>query len=259
MQLEVMGAKVNVTLMGESGRGALLLHGWGCSAQMMEGAQRTLSAKMRTAAIDFPGHGCMGKAEAPPAAWGVPEYMDMTAEVIKQLDLAPCDVGAQSFGCRLAATYPELVGRLVLTGAAGVKKPADGKASAKQRVYKTLRGAMNAMEKTRLFGDLPNKGREALIQRFGSPDYRALTPEMRKTFNKVIALDLSDRLSEVKAPTILFFGENDTETPLWMGRVMEERIPDAALVTESGTGHFAYLERAEKFHRILISFLTEGR
>ena len=40
---------------------------------------------------------------------------------------------------------------------------------------------------------------------------------------------------------------------------MAELIPDAALIRESGTGHFAYLERAEKFNRILVSFLTEGR
>ena len=263
MRLEVMGAKVDVTVMGEAGRGVLFLHGWGCSAQMMESMQRTLSAKMRTAAIDFPGHGKMGKASPPPRPWGVPDYMEMTAAIIRHLGLAPCDIVAHSFGARvailLASTYPELVGRMVLTGAAGIKKPASGKASTKTKVYKTLRGAMNLMEKTHLFGDLPGKGREALIQKFGSPDYRALTPEMRKTFNQVIALDLTDRLPMVKASTLLFFGEDDTETPIWMGEKMAELIPDAALIRESGTGHFAYLERAEKFNRILVSFLTEGR
>ena len=263
MQLEVMGAKVDVTLTGEKGRGVLLLHGWGCSAQMMDSAAKTLSETMRAVAIDFPGHGKMGKAAPPPCPWGVPEYMEMTAAIIKYLDLAPCDIVAHSFGGRvailLASTYPELVGRMVLTGAAGIKKPASGKASARTQLYKSLRGAVNLMEKTHLFGNLPEKGREALIQKFGSPDYRALTPEMRQTFNKVIGLDLSDKLENVKASTLLFWGEDDTETPLWMGRVMEEKIPDAALVPESGTGHFAYLERAEKFNRILKSFLTEGR
>ena len=263
MQLEVMGAKVDVTLTGEKGRGVLLLHGWGCSAQMMDSAAKTLSETMRAVAIDFPGHGKMGKAAPPPCPWGVPEYMEMTAEIIRKLDLAPCDIVAHSFGARvailLASTYPELVGRMVLTGAAGVKKPDSGKKTAKQQAYKTLRGAMNLMEKTHLFGDLPAKGREALVQKFGSPDYRALTPEMRKTFNQVISLDLTENLAQVKASTLLFWGEDDTETPLWMGRMMEEKIPDAGLVTERGTGHFAYLERAEKFNRILRSFLMEGR
>ena len=82
---------------------------------------------------------------------------------------------------------------------------------------------------------------------------------MRQTFNKVISLDLSDCLCRVKAPTLLYWGAQDTETPLWMAKVMEERIPDAGLVVEEGAGHFAYLEQNRKFLRIVHSFLLEGR
>ena len=126
MQLEIGKAKVDVVLSGTSGRGALLLHGWGCSAQMMDSVRGVLESSMRVAAVDFPGHGREGKALPPPEPWGVPEYMEMTAEIIRRLKLAPCDIVAHSFGARvailLAATYPELVGRMILTGAAGVKK-----------------------------------------------------------------------------------------------------------------------------------------
>ena len=118
---------------------------------------------------------------------------------------------------------------------------------------------MNLAEKTHLFGSLPEKGREALVQRFGSSDYRALTPEMRKTFNRVISLDLTDQLEKIQAPTLLNWGAQDTETPLWMGRLMAEKIPDAGLVVEEGAGHFAYLEQSAKFLRIAGSFLLEGR
>ena len=53
---------------------------------------------------------------------------------------------------------------------------------------------------------------------------------------------------------------NDSCVPVvCCGKKMEELIPDAALIAESGAGHFAYLERAEKFGRIILSFLTEGR
>ena len=263
MQLEVCGAKVDVTISGSGERAALLLHGWGCSANMMRSVAQQLEAKMRAVAIDFPGHGKEGKALPPPCPWGVPEYMEMTAEIIRKLDLAPCDIVAHSFGARvailLASTYPELVGRMILTGAAGIKKPASSKLNAKQKLYKGLRGAVNVLDKTHLFGSLPEKGREALVQQFGSADYKVLTPEMRQTFNKVIGLDLTDRLEMIKAPTFLFWGAEDTATPLWMGQLMEEKIPDAALVVEAGAGHFAYLERNAKFLRIVNSFLLEGR
>ena len=263
MQLEIQGASVEVTTSGKTGRGVLLLHGFMCSAKMMASVQKALEGEMRVAAVDFPGHGREGKCPPPPTPWGVPEYMEMTAEIIRRLDLAPCDIVAHSFGARvailLAATYPELVGRMVLTGAAGIKKPQSSKASAKQRLYKGLKGAVNLAEKTHLFGSLPDKGREALVQKFGSADYRALSPEMRKTFVKIISLDLTDKLPKIQAPTLLFWGRNDTETPLWMGQKMEELIPDAGLVVEEGTGHFAYLEHNLKFLRVVQSFLLEGR
>lgn len=263
MQLEVCKTKVDVTLSGEGERSALLLHGWMCSAQLMQNVRAELEGHMRVAAIDFPGHGRQGKSAPPPEPWGVPEYMEMTAAVIDRLHLAPCDIVAHSFGARvailLAATYPERVGRMILTGAAGIKKPKTGGASARQRLYKGLRGAVNLAERTHLFGSLPEKGRERLVQAFGSPDYRALSPEMRKTFVKVISLDLTDQLERIKAPTLLYWGAQDTETPLWMARVMEERIPDAGLVVEEGAGHFAYLEHSRTFLRVVHSFLLEGR
>ena len=263
MQLDIMGARVEFTESGSGGNGALLLHGWGCSAQLMESVQRALEGGMHVVAPDFPGHGKNGAALPPPTPWGVPEYMEMTAAIIRKLELAPCDIVAHSFGARvailLASTYPELVGRMILTGAAGIRKPQTGKATAKQKLYKGLRGAMNTLDKTHLFGSLPDRGREALVQKFGSPDYRALSPEMRQTFNKVISLDLTDRLEKIKAPTLLYWGAQDTETPLWMGRLMAEKIPDAGLVVEEGCGHFAYLEQNAKFLRIARSFLLEGR
>ena len=86
-----------------------------------------------------------------------------------------------------------------------------------------------------------------------------LSPMMRQTFNKVIGLDLTDRLPMIKASTFLFWGSEDTATPLWMGQLMEEKIPGAALVVEEGAGHFAYIERNAKFLRIVRSFLLEGR
>ncbi len=263
MQLEIRGATVDVTVSGDSGRGVLLLHGFMCSAQMMSSVQEALCGQMRVAAIDFPGHGKNGRSAPPPKPWGVPDYMEMTAEVIRRLKLAPCDIVAHSFGARvailLAATYPELVGRMILTGAAGIKKPKTGGATVKQRVYKGLRGAVNLMDKTHLFGSLPERGREALVQKFGSADYKALSPEMRKTFVKIISLDLTDELPRVKAPTLLYWGEEDTETPLWMGKLMEEKIPDAGLVVQKGAGHFAYLEHNQAFLRIAKNFLLEGR
>ena len=96
-----------------------------------------------------------------------------------------------------------------------------------------------------------------LRNRYGSPDYIRLNENMRRTFVKVISLDLRDRLPSVRQPTLLIWGGADTETPLWMARVMEKNIPDAGLVIFEGGDHFAYLKQAPRFCLIARHFLSE--
>ncbi len=177
-----------------------------------------------------------------------------------EMKIERTDIIAHSFGGRvailLAATYPGLVGRMVLTGAAGVPPKKTGKKSFKSRVYRCLRGLVRAGRGCGLLKDeIADLWQEKLVQKFGSRDYRALTPFMRQTFNRVIGQDLTGCLEKIKAPTLLVWGEEDTETPVWMGRLMEEKIPDAGLIVWPGGGHFAYLDRYGDFKIVVERFL----
>ncbi len=256
MEREVCGARVHYEQRG-TGKDILLLHGWGCSTALFAPLMDALAPLARVTAIDFPGHGRSGK---PPEPWGVPDFARMTEQLIRELALAPCAIVAHSFGGRvaivLAAEHPELVEKLVLTGAAGLRKPPTAQSKRRSNVYKFLRGACDLCEKTRLFGDMPQTMREKLRKRFGSADYNALDEDMRQTFVKVINQDLREYLPRIAAPTLLYWGTGDTETPLWMGQEMAREIPDAGLVTVEGT-HFAYIEHAQAFARVVTHFLLE--
>ena len=81
---------------------------------------------------------------------------------------------------------------------------------------------------------------------------------MRKTFVKVITLDLTDRYDKIRQSTLLIWGDADTETPLWMAKEMEKRIPDCGLVLLEGGTHFAFLEQRDRFNTIARYFLSEG-
>ena len=78
---------------------------------------------------------------------------------------------------------------------------------------------------------------------------------MRKTFVKVVNYDQSELLKHIKTPTLLLWGDRDTETPLWMGQKMEQDIADSALIVLEGGSHFAYLEQAPRFQAIARQFL----
>lgn len=257
MTIEINGVGLYVEQHGESGRPLLLLHGWGGKVESWLPVIRDFQGSHRITVLDFPGHGRSGE---PPEPWDVTHYMEQTAELVRRLNIEGTDIMAHSFGGRvallLAATYPELVGKMVLTGCAGLIPKKSLKAWMKSALYKTLRGAAQSSAARMLLGEARvEKMRQALQNKFGSADYRALSPEMRKTFVKVVNQDLRPYLPKIRASALLIWGENDTATPLWMGQVMEKEIPDAGLVVLKDCGHFAYLDKYPEFQTISKNFL----
>ena len=258
MEMTVRGARIHYELTGQGTKRVVLLHGWGCSGQLMRCVAAGLEGDMRVLSLDFPGHGESGR---PPEPWGVPEFAGALLELLRALDFLPCSVVAHSFGGRvaiwLASEDSGLFEKLVLTGAAGIRKPQTEEGRKRSEEYKRLRGLAENARKLKLFGSLPDKWEDSLRKKYGSADYNALDEEMRKTFVKVINLDLADRLPRIQQPTLLLWGDQDTETPLWMGQQMERDIPDAGLVVLQGGTHFAWAEQSARFNTITHHFLTE--
>ena len=78
---------------------------------------------------------------------------------------------------------------------------------------------------------------------------------MRRTMTLLLEEDLSRRLPLIKAPTLIFWGDGDKDTPLALGQRMEKEIPDAGLVLLSPAGHYSYLDQLPVFLRALTFFL----
>ena len=77
---------------------------------------------------------------------------------------------------------------------------------------------------------------------------------MRAILSKVVNEDLTPLLPKIKAPTLLFWGNMDTATPLSDAKKMEKLIPDAGLVVAHGTGHFSFLENPGLFTAVMKNF-----
>lgn len=259
MVIDVHGASVYYEQHGNGKPDILLLHGWGCSTELMRPVSDQLCKRARVTMIDFPGH---GRSSRPPEPWGAEEYAGMTAALIEGLGIGPCDIAGHSHGGRiallLAAERPELVGKLALTGAAGLHAEPTEAQKKRSAAYKRLRALCDALEKAKVFGGMPERMRESLRKKYGSRDYNALDAEMRRTFVKVVNFDVEPYLSKVRASTLLLWGDQDTETPLWMGKKMEQLIPDAGLVVLEGGTHYAYLEKLAAFLRVAEQFFFGG-
>lgn len=254
MFAQINGARIRYEIFGGGEKKLVLLHGWGGSVDSFAPLVRDLQDRFCILVPEFPGHGLSSE---PPEPWSVTEYMQATAALLEETGFAGADIAAHSFGCRvailLAASYPQKAVRLLLTGAAGLKPRPSAEKTKRADAYQQLK-------KLASLPVLPKKVqdnlRERLVQKYGSEDYRALTPSMRQTFNRVIGQDLEEYLEKIQSPVFLFWGENDTATPVWMARVMEEKIPDCALNIVPGCGHFAYLEAYEQFRAIALALFA---
>lgn len=257
MTEQCAGARIAADRFGRGEKRILMLHGWGCERGMMRPLGEKLAAAGHEILIpDFPGHGESGR---PPEPWGVPEYAECVLELLEKQEFAPCAVIAHSFGGRvatwIASERPDVFTRIILTGAAGIRAPQTEEGKRRSEAYQKWKRAEQQMEKIGLLRPVALKLKHRIQEKYGSADYNALDDEMKKTFVKVIQLDLSDRYARIQAPTLLMWGDRDTETPLWMGQRMEKEIPDAALILLEGGSHFAYLEQGEKFALIAAEFL----
>ena len=259
MMIDVLGIPSHYEMYGGAGEEILLLHGWGVTLDAcLTPLAKLLQADCRVTALEFPAHGASGK---PVQTWGVPEFAAWTKAMIEALRLSPQTVVAHSFGGRvaifLAAQYPQLVTRMVLTGAAGLLAPKSAAQEAEGQRYQQQKQRLEMLKALPLVGRFARIAQERLRDKRSSPDYKALDEEMKKTFVRIITQDLRPMLKDIRQPTLLIWGDRDEETPLWMGKTMAEEIKDAALIIFEGRGHFAYLEESARFARIVQAFIRE--
>ena len=68
-------------------------------------------------------------------------------------------------------------------------------------------------------------------------------------------LDLRERLADIRVPTLVVVGEDDTLTPPAEAEALVAGIPDATLVRLDGAGHVSNLEAPDAFTAALRAFL----
>jgi pimeloyl-ACP methyl ester carboxylesterase len=248
-QLDIQGISTRCRTVGK-GPAVLVLHGWGASIEAIGSIVNALAPLCTVHAVDLPG---FGRSGMPPQPWGVEDYSDWTRALLDGLGLERVSIVGHSHGARtaihLAAHHPERVDKLVLVDAAGIRAPRT------LRWYRRVAMAKLAKHVLNRFGSPGRALSGRLVGRTASGDYSATDQALRPTFNRLVSADLTPLLPDVRASTLLIWGENDEDTPLRDGETMERLIPDAGLVVFEGAGHFAYADQPQRFARVVQHFL----
>ena len=215
----------------------IVLHGWRQDRNSLRGVAEFLQEGREVHLIDLPG---FGESEAPPNAWGTPEYAARLLAYLDEQKIDRADFLGHSYGGRismyLAFTTPARVSRLVLIDASGVRAKPPLRRQLKILAVKTTRNVLRFCKQK--FG---LKLYETwFIPRFASADYKA-SGTMREVFVRIVNEEFSEEVKLIKAPTLILWGELDTETPVAVAHKLHSLIPGSSLVVLPGKDHFPFL------------------
>lgn len=237
-----------ITIGNKKNPAVVFLHGWGGSIDSWGLIPARIAGfGFYSIVIDFSG---FGDSAEPTNAYFVKDYAEELRELLSQLEITSCVLIGHSFGGRVAIKYSSLYGenvsKLVLVDSAGLKPRRGLTYKLKVWRYKSLKRKVER-------GLKPKQ----LLNKYGSDDYRSLSPVMKQTFINVVNEDLSHECEKIECDSLIVWGRNDKDTPLNMAKKLKKLIKNSRLEIYDA-GHFSYLECMERFiDEIYIFMLLE--
>lgn len=148
--------------------------------------------------------------------------------------------------------HPERIKSLTLTGSSGLFENGMGDTYPRRGDYEYIK------KKTELTFYDPKMATEELVN-----EVFEITRNRLKVI-KIIALaksairnNLGEELNNIKQPTLLVWGNNDTITPPFVAREFQRLIPNSELHFVDKCGHAPMMEQPQEFNIILHKFLKK--
>ena len=148
--------------------------------------------------------------------------------------------------------HPEKIKSLILTGSSGLFENGMGDTYPKRGDYEYIK------KKTQLtFYDPQMASKELVDEVYEIVNSRIKVIKIIALAKSAIRNNLGDELSNIKQPTLLVWGNNDTITPPFVGREFNKLIPNSELHFVDKCGHAPMMEVPHEFNNILDKFLTK--
>lgn len=94
---------------------------------------------------------------------------------------------------------------------------------------------------------------DSSVERYAQLDMKALAWLMKAFY----ALDFTDELAKITAPTLVVAGEEDLIKGREYARIIAEQIPSSEWVMVPGSGHALCLEKPDVLNTLLLGFVTK--
>jgi pimeloyl-ACP methyl ester carboxylesterase len=210
----------------------VLIHGWNTTGFASWGTfVNTLenTVENRIILIPLPG---MGSCPAPKTIWGAEEYSEYVVSVLQELGISTCMLVGHSFGgcvaSIVASNHPQLVSHLILLAPAIVRKPY--LETTKQKVMKAL-----------LHPRILKTTRQLWRWVRSSADYRKNKGIMKDIFERVLHEDMTRYLPAIMCTVDIFWGTEDTYTPISQLATIRSLLPTATIHVLPGVNHGVHM------------------
>src|SRR4249920_35153 len=148
--------------------------------------------------------------------------------------------------------HPERIKSIILTGSSGLFESAMGDSYPKRGDYEYIK------KKTELtFYDPGTASKELVDEVYEIVNSRLKAIKIISLAKSAIRNNLGEELNQIRQPTLLIWGNNDTITPPFVGREFNKLIPTSELHFIDKCGHAPMMEVPHEFNRILHQFLTK--
>jgi 3-oxoadipate enol-lactonase len=240
-----------------------LWHSLLCDGGMWDATVAALEGRYRVVNIDAPGH---GRSAPTQHAYTMDDSVDAALEVVGHLGIERCVWVGLSWGgmvgMRLALRAPSLLSGLVLfdTNAHAEsrrKLPSYLVMAAIARRIGTVPLLLDRMEPI-FFSRATRESRPLVVRAFRERLAAMDPPSVGHAVDAVIfgRQDLRPRLPEIRVPTVVICGADDSATPVDRSRAIADAIPGATLELIGGAGHLSAWERPDEANRLISAFLA---
>ncbi|HET9057221.1 MAG TPA: alpha/beta fold hydrolase [Chitinophagaceae bacterium] len=148
--------------------------------------------------------------------------------------------------------HPEKIKSLILTGSSGLFENGMGDTYPKRGDYEYIK------KKTELtFYDPAIATKELVDEVYDVVNNRIKAIKIIALAKSAIRNNLGDELRQIRTPTLLVWGNNDTITPPFVGREFNRLLTNSELHFIDKCGHAPMMEVPGEFNKILHGFLTK--
>lgn len=236
-ETQVHGLTVRHAVAGH-GEPVILIHGLSGSALWWSRNIPALARRFRVHVVELPGFGAMsghGRFVLNDAATWLREWM--RAAHLDRAHIVGHSMGGY-IGIQLAASFPDVVDRLVLVAPAGVPT---GRSVAGQLIPMAL---------------AVRQARPTFFPILAYDVWRAGPFTLARAGLDLIAQDVRHAVARIAAPTLLIWGRQDPLVPPIHGATLRLRIPNSRLLFVDHAGHIPMFDRPRPFNAALLSFLA---